>query len=135
MNKNEDVKMKVAKKSFNRELKRQFNLKNIPFIRVISFFLLLNVISVILIIIFSKYLPPQVPLNYGLPRGERQLTQPTLLILPVLLSSFFILLNSVFSLIIKPSFLKNVLIISGVFVSVLSLITVIRIIMTIEGLS
>lgn len=112
-------------------IEKHFDKKNIPFLYPTLLTLLINIISIILIVFAYKKLPPQVPLYYGLTRGERQLVQPLVLILPISISSLFVALNSIFAYFTKSVFSKKILVVSGFFISVLSLITVIRIITTI----
>ena len=113
--------------------KKIFNTRNIPYIYPALIILLVNVLLIIIIILISNRLPPQVPLYYGIPRGERQLVSPLALILPIALSSLFITLNSVFAYFTKTVFLKNILVIGGFFASLLSVITVIKIILLTTG--
>jgi len=128
MIKSEATKMKRPLKTHGLSSKKHFDLKTIPFRHLVYAILLLNLLMIVLVIFYSRLLPPQVPLLYGLPRGEAQLTQPILLILPITISSLFLLLNTTFAVFTKSDFLKNALVASGLFVSILSLITVIRII-------
>lgn len=109
--------------------KKEFNIKNIPNIYLVLTVLLVNVLLIITIILISKKLPPQVPLYYGYPRGEKQLGSPTSLILPLVISSIFIALNSLFAYFIKQTFLKNTLIMGGLFAALLASVTIIKIIL------
>ena len=103
--------------------------KNIPHIYLILTALAINVVLIIATILLSSKLPPQTPLYYGLPRGERQLSAPTSLILPLALSSLFIAVNSIIANFSKNQFLKNTLIAASLFSSLLSVVTVVKIIL------
>jgi len=103
--------------------------KNIPHLYLILTALAINVILIISIILISSKLPPQTPLYYGLPRGERQLSAPSSLILPLALSSLFIAVNSIIANFSNNQFLKNTLIAASLFSSLLSIVTVVKIIL------
>lgn len=103
--------------------------KNIPHIYWILTALAINVILIIMLVLFSSKLPPQTPLYYGLPRGERQLSAPSSLILPLALSSLFVAINSIIANFSDNQFLKNTLIATSLFSSLLSIVTVVKIIL------
>jgi hypothetical protein len=109
--------------------KNGFNKKNIPYIYPTLIILAINIVFIVTIIFITNKLPPQVPLYYGFPRGELQLASPIALVLPLALSSLFITLNSIFAYFTKSVFLKNILVIGSFFASLLSAITVIKIIL------
>lgn len=109
--------------------KNGFNKKNIPYIYPTLIILAINVLFIVIIILIANNLPPQTPLYYGFPRGEKQLASPTALVLPLALSSLFITLNSIFAYFTKSEFLKKILVTGGFFASLLSAITVIKIIL------
>ena len=96
-----------------------------PTLAIIS----INILIVVAIIVFiSAKLPPQVPLYYGLPRGERQLANPVLLILPVSLASLFITTNTIIAYFTKKKFLKNFLVVLGFFSTLFSIFIMLKII-------
>ena len=82
--------------------------------------------------IFYRQLPPQVPLFYSRPWGERQLVSPsTLLFLPSLSLAVLIINILISRFLMAYPFLINVLFWSGALFSFLSLIDLIKIITTI----
>ncbi len=91
----------------------------------------LSIINLTLVIALQKYLPPQVPLFYGAAEGEEQLTSSLGLIIPASLSIILILLNSLLSLFLESNFLQKILSIVSFTVTLLSAITVIKIILLI----
>lgn len=115
-------------------LKKGFNKKNIEFPHLTLIVLSLNVVFIVILILISKDLPPQVPLYYGLPRGEQQLISPAALVLPIVLSSLFIVINNIVAYFIESLFLKRVLVFGSYFVSLLSIITIVNIIFLIIGI-
>lgn len=90
--------------------------------------LTLSLLSAALILIFKGILPPQVPLFYGLPVGEGQLTSYWGFFLAPAASLIISIANIFISSQVSDSFYKRVLIISAFFISVLVTITTIKII-------
>lgn len=117
----------VPKNPFSR-LRKDFEKYKIPYIHLSLAFLFINICLIIFTLLISNHIPPQVPLYYGLPRGEKQLVSSISLILPMALSSMFVAINSIISYFIVSSFLKKVLIFGSYFTAILSIITVIQII-------
>lgn len=105
-----------------------FDKKNIGYLYTTLVLFFLNVVFLIVIILISKTLPPQVPLYYGLPRGEEQLVSPISMVAPIILSLLFIILNNIIAYFTEILFLKKVLIFGSYFVSLLSIVTVVNII-------
>jgi hypothetical protein len=114
--------------------KKGFNKKNIEYLYPTLIVLSLNIVFIIILILVSKMLPPQVPLYYGLPRGEQQLVSPTTIVLPIVLSSLFIVINSTIAYFTESLFLKRVLVFGSYFASLLSIITITNIIFLIVSI-
>lgn len=102
---------------------------DLPFRGYIISSLSLNAVLIVIVLLLGRYLPPQVPLYYGLAVGEEQLAYRWALIIPSLVSLFILLLNVILSLLIKNDFLKQVLVISGVLVTFFSLVTTVKIVL------
>lgn len=110
------------------KLRKDFEKYKIPYIHASLIFLFINISLILFTLIISNHIPPQVPLYYGLPRGENQLGSSLSLILPISLSSIFVAINSIISYFTVSPFLKKVLIFGSYFTAILSIITVIQII-------
>jgi hypothetical protein len=86
----------------------------------------------ILIILFSllslNRLPPQVPVFYGFPQGEAQLTPALGILIPPVSSLVFIFINLLLINTIKDDFIKKTLVIAGLATSIFASITVLKII-------
>lgn len=102
--------------------------KRVPFFDQVVFAFFLNVAIILIVIFIKKSLPPEVPLFYGLSEGKDQLGTSLSLIIPPLLSISFIALNLLISLFTKDLFLKKTLIITSISTTILSTITVFKII-------
>jgi hypothetical protein len=96
--------------------------------------ILLLIATVLLFAFFLQSLPVQVPLFYSKPWGQDQLAKPLFLMVPLVVSVVFFLLNvfltrQVFK---TQSFVKNVLTTGAVTAIILATITTVRIILLIQ---
>jgi hypothetical protein len=129
MKKGRGVLSKTKNGKFQLKVVNNINLNSIPFMYLTLIVLLINILIIIFIIVYSPNLPPQSPLYYGLPRGEKQLAPPLSLILPILISSLFVAVNSIIAYYANSKYLKNILVLAGLFISLLSVITVVQILL------
>lgn len=106
--------------------------RNLPFKTYIYWACGISLFTILLIVALRSYLPPEVPLFYGKPVGEGQLTTPVGLMIAPGVSLAILALNLFLAIFLADDFLKKVLIISGLFVSLLSAITVIKIILLVN---
>lgn len=102
--------------------------KNLPLKGYVYASVGLSFVSILAILILKNYLPPVVPFFYGLPVGSSQLVPTLGMLLAPGVNILIILLNIVLSNFSKDVFFKRTLIISGFFVSMLTTITVFKII-------
>jgi hypothetical protein len=102
--------------------------KFLPYFKISIFVLLINTLIIALILYLRKSLPPVVPLYYGKPAGEEQLGSSLSLLLPPAISIILTIINSIFAKLTSDPFLQQVLIGLTIVVSVLSTITVLKII-------
>ena len=90
--------------------------------------LLVNLLAVLLILVLKNLLPPIIPLFYGRPYGAEQLAAQGSLVIPPLVAFAVCVVNIAISLSVSDEFLDKVLF-GGMFVStLLSLVTVAKII-------
>lgn len=104
------------------------NLDRLPYKNYVYGAFAVNAILIILIFIFKTHLPPQIPLYYGLARGEQQLAENIYLSIPSLASSLILIANLVLAYFIKDEFIQKTLVISALAGSLLATITVTKII-------
>lgn len=126
MQKNKSTKFKTIETS-----KDQFT--KLPLFKYLVAMLVIDVVLISLILLFGDKIPPEIPLFYGAPRGEEQLSTNTNLILPSLLSIAVIIINSSISLILENEFLKRVLTTSALAVNIMTIITTVKIILLVGG--
>jgi len=88
----------------------------------------LNALVLIAVLAFKSFLPPVVPLFYGNILGEAQLANSLFLLIPPVASLAIIGINMTISSVVTDAFLKKILIISSLFISLLTSITVLKII-------
>lgn len=91
--------------------------------------IIINVGVVLTLFLFRSALPPLVPLFYGRPMGEAQLTKTLGLLIAPGASILITILNLCLSLWVKDDFLKKLLAISAIVISALTIITIIKIIL------
>lgn len=84
---------------------------------------------VILIGLLAKFiLPPQIPIFFGFPQTEEQLASSLFIVIPPIISLFFITLNSIFAIKMESNYIKKSLAFASFAVTLLSTIAVIKII-------
>jgi hypothetical protein len=103
--------------------------KKVPYRNYFLVAIIINIVVFLSIIFLKSFLPPLAPLFYGRPMGEVQLTTTLGLLIAPGVSLLITVLNLLFSLWIKDGFLKKLLAISTVVISVLAAITIIKIIL------
>lgn len=100
----------------------------IPYINFVYAAFILNLFNLTIVLVMQKNLPPQVPLFYGFTESEQQLTTSLGLIIPGIYSLSLVLLNTILTILIKNDFLKKTLSTASFTISLLSLVTVLKIV-------
>jgi len=103
-------------------------LEKLPLKRYFNASWTINFIIIIFSLLLLGRLPPQIPIFYGFPQSEAQLSHPIGILIPSSLSLIFILLNLFLINIIKDEFIKKILVIAGLATAVFASITVVKII-------
>ncbi len=84
---------------------------------------------VILVALLAKrWLPPQIPLFYGLPEGEEQLASTWKLVIPGAIAFIIAGVNILLSFFLKDDFLKKTLIVASFTATFFAAITTLKII-------
>lgn len=102
--------------------------QNIPFKGYFYASLVLNLLTVLCVIAVRNFLPPISPLLYGRPEGASQLVPTLWLILTPAVALALTVLNLFLTRIVKDLFMQQILITSAFLVSLLSTITILKII-------
>jgi len=122
-------KTKIAEFSERLSSKAKEDFKRIPFAGPFYFFLAVNVFVIIMAVLAQKRLPPQIPLYYGLPRGEQQLSDKAGILIPNIISLSVLILNTALSYLVKDEFLRKTLVVFGFVTVILATITTLKIIL------
>ena len=107
--------------------------KYLPFKKLIYLSIAASLFTVLIALVSQAFLPPEVPLYYGLAQGERQLAPSLALILPGTTALAIIILNVIIASLLKDIFLKKMLVLTNLVVCVFSFITTVKIILLIGG--
>ena len=102
--------------------------KQIPFKRAYLSAGLINLLAILFVFVFSQNIPPEVPLLYGLPRGEEQLVPKFFLILPTAAALIIVILAALTSIKIKDLFVKQIFLGTSIVITTLAIMTVVKII-------
>ncbi len=99
-------------------------------------FILVNALAILVVYIMSHLiLPPSVPLFYGKPYGAEQLASALHLVIPPLAAIVLSAVNVVVSRVAKDEFINNVLFGAIAVVTLLSLITIVKIIFLVGNIN
>lgn len=85
-------------------------------------------LTLVLVIVFIKKLPPKVPLFYSKPWGEEQLAPALGLLIPLGLALIILIANSLLVKIFQERFIARSLVVGALLAGVLASITVVRIV-------
>lgn len=114
---------------------KEVGLTSIPFQQTILTVSLINIVVIALIFILKHFIPPQIPLYYGLAEGEEQLAPNSLyLVLPSVVSLVIVVLNSTLASLIRDNFIKKMLIVACAATTFFSVVTTIRIFLLVGGI-
>ncbi|MGD8744517.1 MAG: hypothetical protein PVJ52_02900 [Candidatus Woesebacteria bacterium] len=103
-------------------------LDKLPFSRLVVASVIFNPFIILVVILLQNFLPPQVPLYYGLARSEAQLTSSLGMVIPSIVAISILVVNTALALLVRSSFLKKILIASALSTTLLTTITTIKII-------
>jgi hypothetical protein len=89
----------------------------------------INLANITAYFLLRNHLPPEIPLYYGMAEGDQQLAPTHGLLFPSLFALGVIIINSALALMIKNDFLKHVLILAALGITVLVAITTVKIVL------
>jgi hypothetical protein len=107
---------------------KKLSLREIPLIKVIYLSIGLVILNSFFILVVQKNLPPEVPLFYGLSKGQEQLASPLGLLIPGGLSLIVIIINTSLAILLSNKFLQQTLVVSAFAITLFSIITTTKII-------
>lgn len=100
----------------------------LPLIKLLYVSIGISVLNLIIVLAAQRFLPPVVPLYYGLAEGEQQLGASNELFIAPVLAFGIIIINYAIASFIYNEFVKQALVIIALSTSVLLLITSVKII-------
>ena len=100
----------------------------VPFAGFVLASFIINIIIIILVFVLGNFLPPEVPLFYGLPEGQDQLVSTYYLAMPALVSLIITIINLILSSVVESDLSKKALILVSLVITLFSTITTIKIV-------
>ncbi len=82
----------------------------------------LSLIFLILSMLSIFILPPEIPIFYGLPKTNEQLSKSTYIVLPSIISLSLILINIIIAIKVDSLYLKKVLAFASILLAILNII-------------
>ncbi|KKR28820.1 hypothetical protein A2715_03690 [Candidatus Woesebacteria bacterium RIFCSPHIGHO2_01_FULL_39_32] len=108
-------------------LQKKLSIERVPLKNFVYLSFIISIVGILLIFLLQSKLPPEVPLFYGLPEGEEQLTTSLGLTLPLVGSLIITILNTITVFFLQNSFLQKTLVLVSFAVSFLSFVTIVKI--------
>ncbi len=102
---------------------------SVPYVKYFTAILIVNIAVIIAIALLASSIPPIVPLFYGLAHGEDQLVPQSFLLLPPAIAALITVINASISIVTNDQFIKRVLTGTTFAATILSTITIIKIIL------
>lgn len=115
-----------------KKIKPEF--EKLPLKKLFLTIIVISLVTVLFGLVSQIFLPPQIPLFFGLPQTKSQLAPSILIVLPSLISIFISLTNVFISIKIHDVYLKKVLAFSAITVSIMAAITTLKIIFLISSI-
>lgn len=108
--------------------------EKLPLKKLFVFAFSISIIATILGAVSQFFLPPEIPLFYGLPQTSAQLAPSIFIILPSVISMFLIVVNVFVSLRTSDIYLKKTMAFTSIIVIALSIITIYKIFILVNSL-
>ncbi len=102
--------------------------EGLPFRNYVAASIITNLVLIAVTLLITRWMPPEIPLFYGLPQSNAQLASNWMLFIPSSISLLIIGLNIALAKSIKNEFLIKTLILSSIAVTFFSAITTLKII-------
>lgn len=107
----------------------------LPFRKYLFITIVINILLIAVSFLIQQWLPPEIPLFYGQVQGSKQLAPSLGIAIPALVSLVILSINLLISQLVAADFLKKILIITAISLSLLSLITTLKIIFLVGSFS
>lgn len=110
------------------------DIASLPFRPYLVGSFIVNILMVVLALGLQSFLPPQIPLFYGVAEGEGQLARAIFLFIPNAFALIIIVANIFIATLIEEEFVKKILITSGIIATFFATITTLKIFFLVESL-
>ena len=102
--------------------------EKLPLSRLIIATIITNLILILVGLVSKIILPPEIPIFFGLPQNKEQLGPSILIVMPPIISLFFVFINSILAVKIESNYVKKSLAFGSLAITLLSTIAVLKII-------
>ena len=99
----------------------------LPFIPLVITSLCISLLTILCSFFAREFLPPEIPLLFGLPKGQEQLTTTNGIMIPGLISLGFLIINSFLSSSLSDDYLKKTLVVVSFSLAIFATIATIEI--------
>ncbi|OGM20674.1 hypothetical protein A2955_04860 [Candidatus Woesebacteria bacterium RIFCSPLOWO2_01_FULL_37_19] len=110
-------------------VKESLSFQRTPLVKLLRLSFILSLVNIVVVLLIKNFLPPQIPLYYGLAEGQEQLSGTLGLVVPGILSLSLTSVNTIIMFFVKDNFIKQTLIISSLVVTIFATITTLKIIL------
>ncbi len=103
-------------------------LNNLPFKNLFYVSMIFSLITFVSGILAQLILPPEIPLFYGLPQTNSQITQSIMITIPSIISIIICIINIIIAVKTVDNYNKRILAFASVFISILATVSTFKII-------
>jgi hypothetical protein len=107
--------------------KKLLELESLPFRPYFTGALIVNALMILWGIAVQKFLPPEIPLFYGVAEGENQLARSIFIFLPNIFALIILVANIFIAHLTTEEFFKKILIVAGIIATFFATITTIKV--------
>ena len=100
-------------------VKESLSFQRTPLVKLLRLSFILSLVNIVVVLLIKNFLPPQIPLYYGLAEGQEQLSGTLGLVVPGILSLSLTSVNTIIMFFVKDNFIKQTLIISSLLLTIL----------------
>ena len=88
-------------------VKESLSFQRTPLVKLLRLSFILSLVNIVVVLLIKNFLPPQIPLYYGLAEGQEQLSGTLGLVVPGILSLSLTSVNTIIMFFVKDNFIKH----------------------------
>ncbi len=115
------------------KIKLNPNFEKLPLTNLYIISIAISLITIVVGLISQIILPPEIPLFYGLPQTEGQLSHSIFIIIPSAISFSITIINSVLATKIHDTFIKKTFAFTSIAIAILAAITTYKILFLVSS--